>query len=69
MFFDMNAPSPHVPIAQKLARNCRESKIQSVREPAAALQLTRCASYHLEHVTVFKRVFGEAGGEPTRRMG
>jgi hypothetical protein len=26
MFFDMDAPRPHVPIAQKLARKCRESK-------------------------------------------
>jgi hypothetical protein len=61
MFFDMNAPSPHVPIAQKLARNCRESKLQSVRETAAAPQLTRCAGYHLKHVdTIFKRVCAEA---------
>jgi len=47
-------------LRKKLARNCRESKLQSVRETAAAQQLTRCAGY-LKHVgTIFKRVFGKA---------
>jgi hypothetical protein len=32
-----------------------------VRETAAALQLTRCASYHLKHVdTILERVIAEA---------
>jgi hypothetical protein len=69
MFFDMNAPSPHVPIAQKLARNLRKSwpgiagkaSCNRCGRLPRRRNLTRCAGYHLKHVdTIFKRVFGEA---------